>query len=264
MNRKIIVIDEEKCNGCGQCVTGCAEGAIQLIDGKARLISEVYCDGLGACIGECPVGALTLVEREAPEYDQAAVDKHLAAIGRAPHAAGHAAPQVKPATQPNSPQFPGCPGSMARSLSNTAAASISTGCPGAAPVLSPNPSALGNWPLQLALLPINAPYLERASLLLAADCTAFAYPDFHRHFMKGKVAIIGCPKLDDAAAYREKLAKIIQSNNIEFIHVVYMEVPCCGGLVRLVQAAVADSGHKVPVKLTKIGIGGEIKEESVL
>ena len=227
MNRKIIVIDEEKCNGCGQCVTGCAEGAIALIDGKAKLVSEVYCDGLGACIGECPVGALTLVEKEAPDYDQAAVDKHLATIGRAPHAAASA-------------------------------------CPGAAPAMAPTQSQLGNWPLQLSLMPINAPYLERATLLMAADCTAFAYPDFHRHFVKGKVAIIGCPKLDDAAAYREKLAKIIQANHIEFIHVVYMEVPCCGGLVRLVQQAVADSGCKVPVKLTKIGIGGEIKDESVL
>ena len=227
MNRKIIVIDEEKCNGCGQCVTGCAEGAIALINGKAKLVSEVYCDGLGACIGECPVGALTLVEKEAPEYDQAAVDKHLATIGRAPHAAASA-------------------------------------CPGAAPAMAPTQSQLGNWPLQLSLMPINAPYLERATLLMAADCTAFAYPDFHRHFVKGKVSIIGCPKLDDAAAYREKLAKIIQANHIEFIHVVYMEVPCCGGLVRLVQQAVADSGCKVPVKLTKIGIGGEIKDESVL
>ena len=227
MNRKIIVIDEEKCNGCGQCVTGCAEGAIALIDGKAKLVSEVYCDGLGACIGECPVGALTLVEKEAPEYDQAAVDKHLATIGRAPHAAAST-------------------------------------CPGAAPAMAPTQSQLGNWPLQLSLMPINAPYLERATLLMAADCTAFAYPDFHRHFVKGKVSIIGCPKLDDAAAYREKLAKIIQANHIEFIHVVYMEVPCCGGLVRLVQQAVADSGCKVPVKLTKIGIGGEIKDESVL
>ena len=227
MNRKIIVIDEEKCNGCGQCVTGCAEGAIALIDGKAKLVSEVYCDGLGACIGECPVGALTLVEKEAPEYDQAAVDKHLATIGRAPHAAASA-------------------------------------CPGAAPAMAPTQSQLGNWPLQLSLMPINAPYLERATLLMAADCTAFAYPDFHRHFVKGKVAIIGCPKLDDAAAYREKLAKIIQANHIEFIHVVYMEVPCCGGLVRLVQQAFSDSGCKVPVKLTKIGIGGEIKDESVL
>lgn len=253
MNRKIIVIDEAKCNGCGQCVTGCAEGAIQLVDGKARLISEVYCDGLGACIGECPVGALTLVEQEAPEYDQAAVDKHLTSIGRAPHTADHAAPVLQ-----------GCPGSMARSLSNTPRVAAPTSSPESAPLLSPSQSALGNWPIQLSLLPINAPYLERASLLMAADCTAFAYPDFHRHFMKGKVAIIGCPKLDDAGAYREKLAKIIQANNIEFIHVVYMEVPCCGGLVRLVQGAVADSGHKVPVKLTKIGMGGELMDESVL
>ncbi len=264
MNRKIIVIDETKCNGCGQCVTGCAEGAIQLIDGKARLVSEVYCDGLGACIGECPVGALTLVEREAPEYDQAAVDKHLASIGRAPHEAAHATPPAKPIAKSEPAKFQGCPGSMARSLSNTPVTAIPTGCPGALPALSPTPSALGNWPLQLALMPVNAPYLERASLLMAADCTAFAYPDFHRHFMKGKVAIIGCPKLDDADAYRDKLAQIISANNIEFIHVVYMEVPCCGGLVRLVQAAVSASGHKVPVKLTKIGISGEIKEESVL
>ena len=253
MKRKIIVIDEKKCNGCGQCVTGCAEGAIQMIDGKARLVSEVYCDGLGACIGECPVGALTLVEKEAPEYDQAAVDKHLASIGRTQHSAGHATPKA--------PIFQGCPGSMARSLGSTNAPSA---CPGAAPTTVQSQSQLGNWPLQLSLMPINAPYLERASLLMAADCTAFAYPDFHRHFVKGKVAIIGCPKLDDAAAYREKLAKIIQVNHIEFIHVVYMEVPCCGGLVRLVQAAVVDSGRKVPVKLTKIGIDGEIKEESIL
>jgi ferredoxin len=258
MKRKIIVIDKEKCNGCGQCVTGCAEGAIALIDGKAKLVSEVYCDGLGACIGECPVGALTLVEKEAPEYDQAAVDKHLATIGRAPHAAGHAAPAA-----PEAPVFQGCPGSMARSLSSSGSAAARA-CPGATPATAPTPSQLGNWPLQLSLMPVNAPYLERASLLMAADCTAFAYPDFHRHFVKGKVAIIGCPKLDDAAAYREKLAKIIQANHIEFIHVVYMEVPCCGGLVRLVQQAVADSGCKVPVKLTKIGIGGEIKDESVL
>lgn len=258
MKRKIIVIDEEKCNGCGQCVTGCAEGAIALIDGKAKLVSEVYCDGLGACIGECPVGALTLVEKEAPEYDQAAVDKHLATIGRAPHAAGHATP-----TAPAAPVFQGCPGSMARALSGPGNAAASA-CPVSSSAIAPTQSQLGNWPLQLSLMPVNAPYLERASLLMAADCTAFAYPDFHRHFVKGKVAIIGCPKLDDAAAYREKLAKIIQANHIEFIHVVYMEVPCCGGLVRLVQQAVADSGCKVPVKLTKIGIGGEIKDESVL
>jgi hypothetical protein len=170
-----------------------------------------------------------------------AVDKHLAASGRAPHAA---------------PVLHGCPGSMARSLhqgsGNLEPSAVST------------PSSLGNWPVQLSLVPVNAPYLERASLLLAADCTAFAYPDFNRRFMKGKVALIGCPKLDDAGFYREKLAQIIQTNDIEFIHVVYMEVPCCGGLVRLVQGAVADSGHKVPVKLTKISIGGEILEENVL
>lgn len=254
MKRNIIRIDEEKCNGCGQCVTGCAEGAIRLVNGKARLVSETYCDGLGACIGECPVGALTLEEREAPEYDQAAVDKHLAASGKTPHAApAYAAPAA--------PAFQGCPGSMARALHQAPA---SPGCcPGSAPAAPPAQSALGNWPVQLSLVPVNAPYLERASLLLAADCTAFACPDFHRRFLKGKVALIGCPKLDDAGFYREKLASIIKANEIEFIHVVYMEVPCCGGLVRLVQGAVADSGRKVPVKLTKIGINGETLDETI-
>jgi len=236
MNRKIIRIDEEKCNGCGQCVTGCAEGAIALVNGKATLVSETYCDGLGACIGECPVGALTLEERDGAEYDQAAVDKHLASTNRAPHQ--------------------GCPGSMSRSLHQSSGAST--------PAVPAPQSSLGNWPVQLALVPVNAPYLERASLLMAADCTAFAFPDFHRRFMKGKIALIGCPKLDDAGVYREKLATIIRTNNIEFIHVVYMEVPCCGGLVRLVQGAVGDSGLKVPVKLTKIGIEGEILDENVM
>ena len=257
MKRNIIRIDEEKCNGCGQCVTGCAEGAIQLVNGKARLVSETYCDGLGACIGECPVGALTIEEREAPEYDQTAVDQHLVNIGRAPHpaipAAAHAAPPI----------FQGCPGSMARSLRPDLGASPAA-CPGSVPAAPASASTLGNWPVQLSLVPVNAPYLERASLLLAADCTAFAFPDFHRRFLKGKVALIGCPKLDDAAFYREKLANIIRTNDIEFIHVVYMEVPCCGGLVRLAQAAVADSGRLVPVKLTKISIGGEILAEDLL
>ena len=258
MKRKIIRIDEEKCNGCGQCVIGCAERAIQLVDGKAKLVSEVYCDGLGACIGECPVGALTLEEKEAPEYDQALVDKHLLASGRAPHSS------IAPDSQSGVPVSHGCPGTMARSLHPNANTSAPEACPGSISSAPTPQSALGNWPVQFSLLPINAPYLERASLLMAADCTAFAYPDFHRRFMKGKVAIIGCPKLDDAGMYREKLAKVIQANDIEFIHVVYMEVPCCGGLVRLVQGAVSDSGHKVPVKLTKISIGGEILEEAVL
>jgi ferredoxin len=263
MKRNIIIIDEEKCNGCGQCVIGCAEGAIQLIDGKAKLVSEVYCDGLGACIGECPVGALTLSECEVAEYDQSAVDKHLASIGRAPHAAP-AATHPEPPLHRHAPQPQGCPGSLARSLHQPAATVSPVGCPGSSASTPAPRSALGNWPIQFSLLPVNAPYLERASLLMAADCTAFAYPDFHRRFMKGKVAIIGCPKLDDAGAYRQKLAQVIQANYIEFIHVVYMEVPCCGGLVRLVQEAVADSGHKVPVKLTKISIDGSILEESVL
>lgn len=238
MIRKIIEINEEKCNGCGQCVNACAEGAIQLVDGKAKLISDVYCDGLGACIGDCPVDALKIIEREAPEFDQAEVDKFLAAQKPSPCATG------------------GCPGSMARSVHHA-----HTGHSGSES--RPQQSALTNWPVQLTLVPVNAPYLKHASLLIAADCTAFSFPDFHGRFMKGKVALIGCPKLDDSGFYREKLAQVIRANEIEFIHVVYMEVPCCGGLVRLVQAAVVDSGRKVPVRLTKIGISGDILEETV-
>ena len=218
MNRKIIRIDQEKCDGCGQCVTGCAEGAIQLVNGKAALISETYCDGLGACIGECPVGALTIEEREAPEYSQAEVDKHLANIGRLPHSV----------------------------------------CPASAAIAQPPVAALGNWPVQLSLVPVTAPYLDRVSLLIAADCTAFAFPDFHRRFLKGKVAQIGCPKHDHAGFYREKLANIIQMNQVEFIHVVYMEVPCCGGLEHAAKTALQQSGKFIPWQVVTISTDGRI------
>ena len=240
MIRKIIEIDAQKCNGCGQCVNACAEGAIQLVDGKAKLVSDVYCDGLGACIGECPVDALKIIEREAVEFDQNEVDKFLTKQKASPCATG------------------GCPGSMPRNLSHQPASSP------AHSLETAQQSSLANWPIQLTLVPVNASYLKHASLLVAADCTAFAFPGFNQRFMKGKVSLIGCPKLDDSDSYRKKLAQIITANEIEFIHVVYMEVPCCGGLVRLVQSAVIDSGVKVPLRLTKIGINGNILDETVI
>jgi len=252
MNRKIIRIDQEKCDGCGQCVTGCAEGAIQLVNGKAALISETYCDGLGACIGECPVGALTIEEREAPEYNQAEVDKHLANIGRLPHS-----PSPVNAFS-SAPPFQGCPGSMARSLHP--ASPTPSACPGSAPVAQSPAAALGNWPVQLSLVPVTAPYLERASLLIAADCTAFAFPDFHRRFLKGKVALIGCPKLDEGD-YTEKLTAILQANEIRSVTVLRMEVPCCAGIANAAKQALINSGKMIPWRIVTIATDGTILEE---
>jgi ferredoxin len=243
--RNIIRINEDLCNGCGQCASACAEGAIAMIDGKAKLISEVYCDGLGACIGECPTGALTIEQREADEFDETLVEQHLARQGRPPlHA-----PQ--PAACPSG----GCPSAMARTLRGAAAGVIDD---------AETPSRLANWPVQLMLVPPTAPYLKNASLVIAADCTSFAYADFHKRFLGDRVLLIGCPKLDDAAYYKEKLTQLIGLNGIQDIEVVYMEVPCCSGLVRVVQNAVAECGQGIPLTLTKIGIQGEIKDRQTV
>jgi NAD-dependent dihydropyrimidine dehydrogenase PreA subunit len=242
--RTIVKIDEDKCNGCGQCATACAEGAIAIVDGKARLISEIYCDGLGACIGECPTGALTIEQREADEFDQAAVEAHLARLGtslHAQHAHGAAHPPFA------------CPSAAARSLARE---------PAAAATHEAIPSQLTNWPVQIMLVPPTAPYLKGARLLIAADCAPFAFADFHLQFLGGRVLLVGCPKLDDAAFYRTKLAQIISANEIRDIQVVYMEVPCCSGLVRIVREAMREAGRQVPLALTKIGIRGEAKERT--
>jgi len=258
--RNIIRIDEEKCNGCGQCATACAEGAIAIVDGKARLISETYCDGLGACIGECPTGALTIEQREADEFDETATEAHLARQGRSLHA--------HPAAGPAHPPF-ACPGSAARSLREpeaagpSAALRVDAGTP-APQQDSETPSRLGNWPVQIMLVPPTAPYLRGAKLVIAADCTAFAYADFHKRFLGDRVLLVGCPKLDDAGFYRDKLTQIIGANDIRDIEVVYMEVPCCSGLVRVVRDAIAETGQSVPLMLTKIGIKGEVKERATL
>lgn len=249
--RKIIQIDEDKCDGCGQCAAACHEGAIQIIDDKAKLVSDSYCDGLGDCIGECPRGAISFVEREAEPYDEEAVKQNMKA-GKAE--------EILPC---------GCPGSMARSLKETPESELKfpgvCGCPsqqhspGAAVF-----SELSTWPVQLRLVPDNAPYLEGADILLVADCAAAASPDFHSRFVRGRVLLMGCPKLDDADYYREKLARIIRVNKTPSILVVRMEVPCCGGLVRLAEAAVDEA--KVPLAFRYVTLdvrGNIIEEESV-
>ena len=241
--RQIITIDEEKCDGCGQCVIACAEGAITIVDGKARLISDAYCDGLGACIGECPQGALTIEEREADAFDEEAVEEHLARPAEAaPAETGELAC--------------GCPSAMAQTLRSEAAPSAEAETTAAAP------SQLSNWPVQIHLVPPAAPYLDGAEVVIAADCTAFAFADFHRRFLTDRVLLVGCPKLDDAWFYRTKLAEVLSQNDIRSVEVVYMEVPCCSGLMRVVEQALEDSGKRVPLTLTKIAIKGEIREST--
>ncbi len=249
MQRLIIKIDEDLCNGCGACVTGCAEGALQIVDGKARLVKEQYCDGLGACIGECPTGALTLEERVADPFDVAATNEWLASIGRetVPHAA--ATPSPAPA-----PFGGGCPGSRVLAFDKAEKHSQQ-----GQPTAQPSASELGQWPVQLKLVPVTAPYLREADLLVAADCVPFAYADFHRKLLKGRAVVIACPKLDNGADYVDKLAEIIRRNDLRSITVAHMEVPCCFGLGQIVRAAVAKSGVKVPVMDVNIAVTGEMK-----
>jgi len=235
MRRKVVKIDEEKCDGCGQCVSACAEGAIQIINGKAKLIGEQYCDGLGACLGECPRGAISVEEREAEQFDPQAVQRRKAQTGQ------EAAPK-------------GCPGALTRFLQEKLSRRRDDQ-PG-----SRTPSSLANWPVQIHLVPVRAPYLQGAKLLVASDCVPFAYADFHRKLLAGRVLLVGCPKLDDAEAYRRKLADIFRENPIESVEVAYMEVPCCGGMVRIVAEALERSGQKIPLKLCKIGIDGRVIE----
>lgn len=230
--RKIIKIDESKCDGCGLCAKACHEGAIEIVNGKAKLTSDTYCDGLGDCLGECPRGAISFETREAGAYDAEA---------------------VRARKSQNAHAFHGCPGAMARTLKAPSAK------PAAAPS-SEQPSELANWPVQLKLAPVNAPWLAGAHLLIAADCTAFACPNFHRDLLAGKVCLVGCPKLDETAQYVEKLAQMISANDITKIDVAYMEVPCCGGLVRLVQEAIDKSGAPVTLSLTKLSLEGKFME----
>jgi ferredoxin len=248
MKRSIIRIDRERCDGCGLCVDACAEGAIQLVNGKAELVSETYCDGLGACVGECPQDALTVEAREAPEFDAAAVEGHLKDEGGAKSRS-----KMKSSCQ-DAPLPCGCPGSASQVFDRKA---VSGGVPVEGTEIE---SQLAHWPIQLHLVPVDAPYFKDAKLLIAADCVPFACADFHRRFLAGKSLIIGCPKLDDTKLYREKLAEIFRRNNMKSVDILYMEVPCCFGLVRLVAQALEDARKTLPVNITRIGIRGNVCE----
>ncbi|NMC71760.1 MAG: 4Fe-4S binding protein [Myxococcales bacterium] len=254
--RNVIRIDEEKCDGCGQCVLACAEGAIAIIDGKARLVADAYCDGLGACIGECPQGALTIEQREAEDFDEDAVREHLRRLGQPhnppPHHPAHAASTAAA----HDHHAAGCPGAAVRDFRAAASPCCAPAASDAA--AGRPPSALGHWPVQLHLVPPHAPFLRNADLLLAADCTAFAVGDFHDRFLGDHALTIACPKLDDTGPYLEKLTRILAEAGVRSLHVVQMEVPCCAGLERLVRRARADAGRPVPLQVTTIGIHGEV------
>lgn len=251
VRRKMIEIDESKCDGCGQCVTACAEGAIAIRDGKARLVSEVYCDGLGACVGHCPQGALRVIEREAAPFDEEAVQEHIrrqAQQGAAPQAAG-----VCPGSR-----LAVFPAALAGTPPTPVAAAASAPCQMQGP--EEEPSALGHWPVQLRLVPPSAPFLCDAEVLLVADCVPFALADFHRRFLRGRPVLVACPKLDDSRGYLEKLAAMIGQARLRSLTVVHMEVPCCTGLVRLAEAARQLAGQPLPLGEATISIRGQVRE----
>ena len=252
MKRNIVEIEEAKCTGCGLCIAACHEGALQLVDGKAKLVTDSYCDGLGACLPACPADAIRIIEREADAFDEAQV---AAAQARAAQQAASAAQQAAPA-----PLACGCPGTMARRITRPAAATATDTPAAATAVVAPPLSNIATWPVQIKLVPVNAPYFENASLLIAADCTAFAAADFNARFMKGRVTLIGCPKLDDGD-YSEKLTAILQGNAIRRLTVVRMEVPCCGGLEQAVRQALQNSGKQIPWQVVTIGVDGSILDD---
>lgn len=287
--RAIIEIDEEKCTGCGNCIPGCPEGALQVIDGKARLISDLFCDGLGACIGECPEDAMHVVEREAEPYEEKTVManivkagpntviahlKHLKDHGEAGllreaieylKENGHEIPEGFSAVEAcaqdekevaGAPMACGCPGSMVRDFTGggqKAQATEPKGGGGAARA----ESQLRQWPVQIMLVPPHAPYLQGADLVISADCVPFAYANFHEDFLKDRILLVGCPKLDDANHYKEKLTQMFKENDVRSVIVVHMEVPCCNGLVMLTQAAIKDSGKAIPFADQTISVTGE-------
>ena len=247
MLRKIITIDQDKCDGCGLCVPSCAEGAIKLVNGKAVLSADNLCDGLGACLGDCPRDAIKIEEREADEFDEGAVEKHLAAQGK-PAPVHNPAPV---AAHGHGGGGGGCPGSRAMSFAPPeVAVSVPTGS---------QQSQLGQWPVQLHLVSTTAPYFQGADLLITADCVPIAYAGYHEDFLKGKAVVMGCPKLDDNNFYIQKLTELFTKSDIKSITVLKMEVPCCGGIGMAAQQALAASGKQIPLKVVTIGIQGQIK-----
>ena len=297
MKRQIITIDENLCTGCGLCIPNCPEGALQIIDGKARLVSDLFCDGLGACIGHCPEGAIATETREAEPYDESTVMENIVRCGpnvikaHLAHLRDHKQDEFfrealaylverdieipaeffEPVCRCGerdhpAPAFAGCPGS--RIVNFEAADECGSTAPSSSAAGTASPekpadrsSRLRQWPVQLMLVPPGAPFLDGADLLVAADCVPFAYADFHENLLAGKVLLVGCPKLDDAAHYLEKLTAMFKQNNVRSVTVAHMEVPCCTGLVRLVERAISDSGKEIPLEARMIGIkGNEIQE----
>lgn len=280
MLRKIIKIDEEKCNGCGLCASACHEDAIQMINGKARLVSDSYCDGLGACLPACPADAIAIVEREADAFDEEAVKARQDAQKHE-----NLGSQGCPGTQtkilhaetkaPSIEPLPcGCPGTHSKLINHPAqngGCQDNSGCPGSQmktmdiapdPVSeeTQSPSLLRQWPVQIKLVPTNAPYLHHANLLIAADCAAYAYANFHQKFMRNKITIIGCPKLDEGD-YSVKLTELFARNELKSVTVVRMEVPCCGGIANAVKTALKNSGKQIPWNIITIGTDGTILED---
>lgn len=245
--RKIVQIDEEKCDGCGLCVSACAEGAIRIVDGKARLASDKYCDGLGACLGECPRDALKVIEREAEDFDEKSVEKHLAV--------------EKERQLPEAPAMAcGCPSTLIQSFTSAKS------CRELNEPLSQTETAssLSHWPVQIRLVPPTAPFLKGADLLVAADCTPVAYPRFHNDFLQGKVVLIGCPKFDNGDEYIEKFADIFRGADIRSITVIVMEVPCCQGLPVIIQKGMDLAGKTIPLEKVVIGRNGDVVKRELL
>lgn len=253
MIREIVKIDEDKCNGCGDCVPGCAEGAIQIINGKAKLIADNLCDGLGACLGHCPMGAISIEKRDSEAFDESAVETHMAQQKPKVAVGHHGCPSAqlrhfsapKPTSAPG--QGGGCPSARLSTFGGPSQPAEETGS---------RQSQLGQWPVQMHLVPPTAPFLNDSDLLFAADCVPFAYADFHKDFLQGKVLLVGCPKLDDNQAYLLKLTAMLQLNTIRSLTVVHMEVPCCSGLMAIVRRALAASGKEIPLTSVCIGIRG--------
>ena len=237
MKRRIIEIDENKCNGCGACADACHEGAIAMVDGKAQLMRDDYCDGLGDCLPTCPTGAITFVEREAAAYDEQAVMENKQ---RKMRKEGMTLPC-------------GCPGSQSRQIKHAEETHEDAHC-------AAQESRLSQWPVQIKLVPVNAPYFDGAKLLIAADCTAYAYAAFHERFIRGHITLVGCPKLD-SVDYSEKLTEIIKNNNIKSVTIVRMEVPCCGGLELAAKKALQESGKFIPWQVVTLSLDGQILDE---
>lgn len=246
MKRKIVEIDHEKCDGCGLCVPSCAEGAIRIVNGKAVLAADNLCDGLGACLGECPRDAIRIVEREADAFDEAAVAAEFG--GRPAGTAAHGHLKAHAAVNHGG----GCPGS--RVLSHVESQRETAGEEAGA-----RQSRLGQWPVQMKLVPVDAPFFQDADLLVAADCVPFSYADFHKDLLNGKVLLVGCPKLDDNRYYTDKLTEIFRNSSLKSVTVARMEVPCCGGIETAVKRALAAAGRNIPCTVVTVGIKGEIK-----